>query len=37
MTDLRHKAKSAVKLLRFLGERDQARNGNIAPGHVTAG
>lgn len=36
-TDLRHKATSAVKLLRFLGERDQARGGAIPPGRVTIG
>jgi hypothetical protein len=36
LVDLRHKAKSAVKLFRFLGERDQARSGAILPGRVTA-
>ncbi|MSP56262.1 MAG: radical SAM protein [Myxococcales bacterium] len=36
LVDLRHKARSAVKLFRFLGERDQARNGAIPPGRVTA-
>lgn len=37
VTDLGHKARSAVKLFRFLGERDQARTGAIPPGRVTAG
>ncbi len=35
LTDVRHKAKSAVNLLRFLGERDQARGGAIPAGRVT--
>lgn len=36
LTDLRHKGQSAIKLLKFLGERDQARSGAIPPGRVTA-
>ncbi len=36
INDLRQKAKSGVKLFRFLAEKDQARGGAVQPGHVTA-